>query len=97
MPAYLIAAIDIHDAGIYERYVTDALRALEPYKTRSIYSEDLAVLYEGEAPANHLVFVEFESLEKIDEFLKSPEYQKAKEFRLASSKTHFFMAIQPPE
>ena len=50
------------------------------------------VTLEGEAPASRIVLIEFPSLETVQEFYASEEYQAAKELRLPAS-TASFLAL----
>lgn len=99
MSAYIITSIDVHDPETYATYREKARAVLRSFRIRShILSplEEPPVVLEGEAPG-HLVVMEFDSMEEIDRFYNSPEYQEAVPYRQASATTHYVIAVNGKE
>jgi uncharacterized protein (DUF1330 family) len=95
--AYLVTAIDVHDPETYAKYREKAVAALEPFNKKSLVKSPLdeaPVVYEGTSPG-HVVVMEFDSMEDIDRFYNSPEYQEALKYRQAAATTHYLMAMNP--
>jgi uncharacterized protein (DUF1330 family) len=77
MPAYLIARVQVNDPAAYEDYKRLAASALEKFGGRYRARGGTTVTLEGAEEKSRVVIVEFDSLEKVKEWYRSPEYQKA--------------------
>jgi uncharacterized protein (DUF1330 family) len=91
MAAYVIAIINVTDPDAYQRYQELAppdgrvLPTIAKYGGRYLARGGRSEVLEGEAAAERLVLVEFESYEKAKEWWTSPEYEAAKPFRQRST------------
>jgi uncharacterized protein (DUF1330 family) len=91
MAAYVIAIIHVTDPDTYQRYKEFAppdgrvLPTVAKYGGRYLARGGRAEVLEGEAAAERLALVEFESYERAKEWWTSPEYAAAKPFRQMST------------
>ena len=83
MPAYLVAIGNVKNPEAYEEYRKLAGSAIRQYDGRFLARGGKSVLLEGSFPGARVVIVEFPSLERAKEFFHSPEYQAARQKRLA--------------
>ena len=74
MAAYVIAEIDVTDAGIYDEYRKGVLATLQKYEGRFLARGGRAETLEGAEPAKRVVVLEFPSYERALEWYRSPEY-----------------------
>ena len=81
MAAYLIAHMTITDPGKYEGYRTAVLPLLERYGARYLARTDQAEVFEGSYDGRILAIMEFTSMERLQEFWNSPEYEETKSLR----------------
>ena len=92
MAAYLLAQVDVRDMQQYRQYTAKTPDIIAKYGGRFLTRGGEVVTLEGEEPAGRIVLIEFPSLERVQEFYASPEYQAAKELRLPAS-TASFLAL----
>ncbi len=83
MSAYLVAIGSVKDPEAYQEYRTLAAAAIKQYDGRFLARGGKSEVLEGSFPGPRVVIVEFPSLERAREFFHSPEYQAAREKRLA--------------
>jgi uncharacterized protein (DUF1330 family) len=83
MPAYLVATGTVKDPEAYEAYRKLAGPAIKLYDGRFLARGGRSELLEGSFPGPRVVIVEFPSLARAQEFFRSPEYQAARQKRLA--------------
>lgn len=83
MPAYLVAIGNVKNPEAYEEYRKLAGPAIRQYDGRFLARGGESELLEGSFPGARVVIVEFPSLERAKEFFDSPEYQAARQKRLA--------------
>ena len=80
MSIYVILDIDVHDKEKYLKYQQQVPALIEKYGGRYIVrGGDIFAI--GEWKPERIVILEFPSLEKLQAFLSSPEYQPVKRFR----------------
>jgi uncharacterized protein (DUF1330 family) len=83
---YWIVQVTVTDPDRYAQYLASDKEVLARYGAKPIMRGGRTEAPEGEAHGRQIV-LEFESFEKAVECYHSPEYQAAKEHRLASSKS----------
>lgn len=83
MPAYLVATGTVKNPDAYQEYRTLAAAAIAQYGGRFIARGGASEVLEGSFPGPRVVIVEFPSLSRAREFFHSPEYQAARQKRLA--------------
>lgn len=91
---YLIGAVTITDPERLPEYqaVAGPLAAETGGYVPLAFSEPRSI--EGEAPAPGLFFVErYDSLEGLENFVRSPEFRRAKKLRDEVADVHFMLAI----
>ena len=74
MAAYVIAEIDVTDAGTYGEYRKGVLATLQKYGGRFLARGGRAETLEAAGPAKRVVVLEFPSYERALEWYRSPEY-----------------------
>ncbi len=92
MAAYLLAQVDVHDMEQYRKYTAQTPALIEKYGGRFLVRGGEVVTLEGEGPSNRLVLIEFPSLQTVQDFYASDEYQEVKQLRLPAS-TASFLAL----
>ena len=92
MAAYLLAQVEVSDMQQYRKYTARTPDIIEKYGGRFLVRGGEVVTLEGEVPASRIVLIEFPSLETMQEFYDSEEYQEVKELRLPAS-TASFLAL----
>ncbi len=85
MAAYVIAEIEITDPEGYKAYTTVVPATIAQYGGRFLVRGGAAEVLEGDWPARRRVLLEFPSLEAARAWWDSPEYEKPKAMRRASS------------
>lgn len=85
MSAYLVANVDVHDAGAYEAYRSRTGAIVERHRGRFIVRGGTIHPLEGEPPAPRLVIIEFPDLAAAKGFYDSPEYQEIIPLRTRAS------------
>jgi uncharacterized protein (DUF1330 family) len=83
MPAYLVATGNVKDPEAYQEYRTLAAASIQQYGGRFIARGGKSDVLEGSFPGPRVVIVEFPSFERAQEWFSSPEYQAARQKRLA--------------
>ena len=92
MAAYLLAQVDVRDMQQYRKYTAQTPDIIAKYGGRFLTRGGAVVTLEGEESSGRIVLIEFPSLERVQEFYDSEEYQAAKELRLPAS-TASFLAL----
>lgn len=81
---YVIARVNIHDHEAYKKYAELALHAMIKYGANILARGGKYAELEGESrPRN--VILEFESYQTAIDYWNSPEYQEARQHRLAAA------------
>ncbi|MBH61385.1 MAG: hypothetical protein CL569_02825 [Alphaproteobacteria bacterium] len=81
MPAYVVGQVVVHDSEAYDEYRKRATATVEKFGGRFLARGGRVINLEGEEPATCNVILEFDSLETIEQWFSSPEYQDAKAYR----------------
>ncbi len=85
MSAFVIVDIEVHDPVRYEEYKQLAAASVTAYGGRYLARGGRAVVLEGAWVPKRLVVLEFENLERAQQWLNSPEYRPARELRHATA------------
>ena len=88
--AYWVARIDVHDPETYKQYVETGRPAYERYNAKFLARGGKTQNLEGVGRARNVI-IEFASMEDALACYHSPEYTRAKEFRLAASTGEFVL------
>ena len=81
---YWIARVDVKDAEEYKKYVEGTAVAFQKYGAKFLARGGRSEAVEGVGRARNVV-IEFESLERAVECFRSPEYQRARAFRVPAA------------
>jgi uncharacterized protein (DUF1330 family) len=81
MSAYVIVDLKVTDPQGYEAYKNLAALTVALYGGRYLARGGAAEVLEGNWVPNRLVILEFESSDRAKEWLRSKEYQPAREIR----------------
>jgi uncharacterized protein (DUF1330 family) len=79
---YIVARMTVHDADAYMTYAKGARVAMAKYGARILALAGQTEPLLGEARERNVI-LEFESFEQAKAYYNSPEYQAAREFRIA--------------
>jgi uncharacterized protein (DUF1330 family) len=91
MSAYLIARVNITDTEQYAEYRKLTPAIIEQFGGRFIARGGEIVTLEGAAETGRVVIIEFPSVEQVQAFYDSPEYQRAKSIRDGASTAQFII------
>ena len=89
--AYVMAEIEVVDAGTYEGYKSAAAPIAAQYGGRYIIRGGEMHLAEGDAPSGSLVVLEFANLTAARAFLNSDEYRPVAEIRHKAAKSRIMI------
>jgi uncharacterized protein (DUF1330 family) len=81
MAAYILVNVKVTDTTRYEEYKRLAERAVQEHGGRYLVRGGQTIALEGEWQPNRIVVLEFPTLERVNEFYRSPEYAAARELR----------------
>jgi uncharacterized protein (DUF1330 family) len=87
MSAYAIMDVQIHDIGEYMEYMGQVGPLLEAAGARYLVRGGPFTVLEGDYQPNRLVLVEFPSLEALETFHTSEEYEALRQLRNHCSST----------
>ncbi|MEM1264363.1 MAG: DUF1330 domain-containing protein [Pseudomonadota bacterium] len=85
MPAILMADIDVTDPEAYEHYKAGTPAILRRFGGRYLSLAGATKVYEGEWQMHRTVIIEFPSMDMLDSFYHSEEYQALCEIRWKSA------------
>lgn len=85
MRGYLTANYTVHDQETYQKYVQAVMPVISQYGGKLIIGDPSSKVLEGQ-PNQMIVVVEFESVDAAQRFYNSPEYTRAKHFRISAAK-----------
>ena len=91
MSVYIIAQIDIHDRGEYDRYEAGFDEIFGKYKGMIMAIEEDPVVLEGQWPYTRTVLLRFPNEEEARRWFDSDEYTALKRHRLAASRGNIVM------
>jgi uncharacterized protein (DUF1330 family) len=83
--AYVIANVTVHDPEAYRAYTAVTPKTIADHGGRFISRGGDVEVLEGDWRPSRLVIIEFPSIEAARAWYTSPEYEEAKELRLATS------------
>ncbi len=76
MPAYMISQVTVTDKEKFQKYLASTRSVAAKYGARPVAVGAQPKTLNGESDGHQMVFViEFESMEKLDSWHKSAEYQ----------------------
>jgi len=90
-PAYVITEIDVTDAEAFREYAPKVQPSFAPFGGRYMVRGGNTKSLVGEAP-KRVVVLAFDSMEKIQAWYDSPEYEALKSIRDRSGKPRIFAA-----
>jgi uncharacterized protein (DUF1330 family) len=93
MAAYIIARVEVNDWERYREYTKATPEVIARYGGKFIVRGGEIVTLEGEPEQRRLVVIEFPSLERAQEFFRSPEYTRVKALR-AGAAIGQFLAVE---
>ncbi len=88
MAAYVVIEIEITDPVVYDQYKLRTPATIHAHGGKYLARGGNTVTLEG-APARRVVVLEFPSMERIQEWWRSPEFSAVKELRDRSAKARF--------
>jgi len=89
MPAYLIANVDVKDAGKFKDYMKATPSIIKQFGGKFLVRGGDFEICEGRWNPKRLVVVEFESMQKAKQFYNSPEYKAIIDLRQSSAYTEW--------
>jgi uncharacterized protein (DUF1330 family) len=92
MAAYLIAEIDVYDAGGYEEYRRLAGATLTAFSGRFLVRGGDSETIEGDWSPRRMVVIEFPSAERARAWWASPDYSVARTIRQRTATTRMIIA-----
>ena len=89
---YLFAELDVVDAALfYNEYMPRVRPVLEKYGAAFLSASDAPVVKEGGRNVKRVVLLEFESLQRAEEFYHSDDYQAVIGYRFDSARSHLYI------
>ena len=89
---YLFAELDVIDAmHFYGEYMPRVYPVLQKYGAVFLAGSDAPVVKEGGRDVKRVVLLEFESLQRVEEFYHSEDYQAVIGHRLNSARSHLYI------
>ncbi len=87
MPAYVIVEVEITDLEAYEEYRRRVPATLEAFGGRFLVRGGKTVTLEGGWEPQRIVVLQFDSLERAQEWWHSEEYSAIKEIRYRNARS----------
>jgi uncharacterized protein (DUF1330 family) len=75
MPVYLVIEINVQDPELYAEYTMQVLPLVEHYGGLYLIRGGNVFPVSGDWHPERLVLVQFETMDQVQDFLTSPEYQ----------------------
>ena len=91
MSAYIIVEIDITEPVGYEEYKRQAAATVHKYGGKYIVRGGRTEVLEGDWQPKRIVILEFESLERAQEWLNCEEYREPRKLRHKTAKTNMIL------
>lgn len=89
---YLFAELDVFDAEhFYNEYMPRVRPVLEAYGAVFLAASDDPRVKEGGRPVKRVVLLEFESLQRAEQFYHSDGYQAVIGYRFKSARSHLYV------
>jgi uncharacterized protein (DUF1330 family) len=92
MAGYLIANIEVKDPAKFEEYRQKVVPVIEKFGGRYLIRGGDVRHLEGNLPLQRLVVLEFPTLEAVQRFYNSAEYEPILKLRLASTRSDVVLA-----
>ena len=89
MAVYAVVNIRIIDSDRYAEYIEHAPTTIVHYGGKYLARGGKVEVLEGEWTPQRLVILEFESMERFNEWYNSPEYAPLKQVRVEAATTDF--------
>lgn len=96
MSVLIVAQIQIHDRGQYEKYQEGFLDVFARHAGELLVVSEDPVVVEGEWPYTRTVVLRFPSAEQARAWYESPEYQKIAQHRFAGATTNAVLVEELP-
>ncbi len=90
MSAYLVVDIEVIDSQTYEEYRKQVPALIAAHGGRYLVRGGNTRLLEGNSAPNRTVVLEFPSMEKIQAFYASAEYEPLKQLRMRATRSRVF-------
>ena len=87
MAAYLIVDNEITDQADFNTYIAEIPRVVEAHGGRFLVRGGATQLVEGTRTPHRVVVIEFDDLERAQNFVNDPEYARLAEIRTRSTVT----------
>jgi uncharacterized protein (DUF1330 family) len=97
---YIFAELDVTDPKMfYDEYMPRVRPVLDKWQAKFLIATDSPRVIEGGRVVKRVVFIEFESPQKADEFYFSKDYQDVIGWRFDSARSHLYMmdGIESPK
>ena len=91
MPAYIVVDIEVTDPVRYEDYKKLAAPTVAAYGGKYLARGGQTKVLEGQWAPQRLVILEFESMERAQAWLESPEYAPARQLRHQTARSKMVM------
>lgn len=91
MAGYLIVDNEITDQDLFGEYASKIVGVMEAHGGKYLVRGGATQLVEGERTPHRVVVIEFESMERVQALVKSPEYLELADLRARSSITTTFI------
>ncbi|WP_418315507.1 DUF1330 domain-containing protein [Piscinibacter sakaiensis] len=89
---YIFAELEVTDPELfYSEYMPRVRPVLDKYQAKFLIASDAPKVLEGDRVVKRIVFIEFESPARADEFYHSKDYQDVIDYRFRSARTHLYM------
>ena len=92
MPVYLLVEINVRDQDLYAEYTAQVLPLVERYGGSYIIQGGEVHPVSGNWRPERLVLVQFETIDLVQDFLTSPEYQALVPLRQRASSSRSLIA-----
>jgi|WetSurMetagenome_2_1015567.scaffolds.fasta_scaffold402860_2 uncharacterized protein (DUF1330 family) len=92
MPVYLLIEINVRDYELYSEYTTQVLPLVERYGGSYLIRGGEVFPVSGDWRPERLVLVQFETMDLVQDFLTSSEYQALIPLRLRASTSRALIA-----
>ncbi len=91
MPAYVISMMRIDDPETYKKYTDRTPPLVKKYGGKFLTRGEQVTTVEGTPYPDRMVILEFPDKASVEAWFADPDYQKAMEFRHASSTMHMLL------
>lgn len=91
MPAYLIADIEVTDPTAFEQYRSQVPATIAAHGGRYLVRGGATQIAEGTWQPKRVIVLEFPTMQQLQGWYNSPEYQKILPLRLNASKGNAVM------